>query len=409
VVDGTLGGGAGRRSAFYGWYVVASAAVIAFVAWGVAFWNIGVFLYAFHEAYGWSRATLSASATLFSVVAGLTGLVAGRVVDRRGPRIVLIFGGAVTGLGMLGAGQVRELWQVYVCHAILAVGYGCIHVLVLSALLARWFRRKRALAMMLALTGSSVGGLVLVPLSTTLIAHYGITMAATTLGLVAWALVLPVAFFVVRDRPELKGLRPDGATESEATSEAQAADRLWTLGEALRTVVWWTITVAFMLTLMGQASYLIHQVSFLSLRLGLGGAGLAVAMTTGAGVIGRFALGWVGDRFPKRYLAVASFLLQAVGVLAAIGLTIALHPLMMVECFGVRSYGTVYGPGFLATQLGQAVGPLLVGVLSDVTGGYVVPFTVTASAAVAAACLLSLMPTRLPDVEGLTGAVPSRA
>jgi MFS family permease len=261
-----------------------------------------------------------------------------------------------------------------------------------------------------------------------LIARFDIATAATVLALVAWAVVLPVALLVVRDDPRSMGLEPDGAPSPTGSDDAAPPDRTWTLGAALRVPAWWTITLAFALTLMGQASYLIHQVSFLSPRLGLGGAGLAVAITTGAGVIGRFALGWAGDRFPKRYLAVASFLVQAGGVFAAIrtdsavllyvsagtvgvtiGLTIALHPLMMVESFGVRSYGTVYGPGFLATQIGQAVGPLLVGVLADLTGGYGVPFTVTASAAVVAACLLSLMPNRQPAAERLAEAVPGRA
>src|SRR4051812_18179676 len=80
--------GGARAPFFYGWYVALAVAAIAFVAWGVAFWNVGVFLYAFHEERGWSRSALSGGAALFSVVAGLTGLTIGRIVDRRGPRVV---------------------------------------------------------------------------------------------------------------------------------------------------------------------------------------------------------------------------------------------------------------------------------------------------------------------------------
>jgi MFS family permease len=317
---------------------------------------------------------------------------------------------------MLGLGQVRELWQVYLCNAILAVGYGCIHVLVLGALVARWFRRRRALAMTWALTGSSVGGLVLVPLSTALIARFDIATAATTLAVVAWAIVLPAAILVVRDRPESLGLLPDGDNESAAPAPAPSSDRLWTLRAALGTVTWWTITLAFALALMGQVAYLVHQVSFLSGLVGLSGAGLAVAITTTAGVTGRFGMGWIGDRVPRRHLAVGSFLLQAVGVLGSlgsaspvvlycgagavgltIGIVVALHPLMMVERFGVPSYGTVYGPGYLATQLGQAAGPLLVGVLADLTGSYAVPFTLTASATILAAGLLAVTGDARPE------------
>src|SRR2546430_295212 len=99
-----------RPTLFYGWYVALAVAAIAFVAWGVAFWNVGVFLYAFHEERGWSRSALSGGAALFSVVAGLTGLTIGRIVDRRGPRVVLLFGGLMVGSAMVGIGEVRELW-----------------------------------------------------------------------------------------------------------------------------------------------------------------------------------------------------------------------------------------------------------------------------------------------------------
>jgi sugar phosphate permease len=407
----------GRRGLFYGWYVVGAAAAIAFVAWGVAFWNLGVFLHAFHEQRGWSRAELSGSAMLFSALAGLTGLAAGRVVDRHGPRAVLIFGGSMTGLAMLGLGRAAELWQVYLYNGLLAVGYGCIHVLVLGALIARWFRRRRALAMTLALTGSSVGGLVLVPLSTTLIARFDIATAATTLALVAWGLVLPAAILVVRDHPASVGLGPDGDPPLEILTAGELPGLVWTLGAALRTPVWWAVTLAFALTLMGQAAYLIHQVSFLSEPLGLSAAALAVAITTVAGIVGRFAMGWLGDRVSKRYLAIGTFLFQAAGVLGSvaplgalglyvgagavgltIGIVVALHPMMMAESFGVRSYGTVYGPAYLLTQLGQALGPLLVGVLADQTGGYSLPFTLTASAAIAAAALLAFG-ARAPAAE----------
>jgi MFS family permease len=273
------------------------------------------------------------------------------------------------------------------------------------------------MAMTFALTGSSVGGLVLVPLSTTLIGQFGIGTAATALALVAWGIVLPVALLVVRDHPASLGLAIDGDDAPVEDATVVQADRLWTVRDALGTAAWWTLTLAFTLTLLGQVAYLVHQVSFLSGTLGLAGAGFAVAITTTAGVVGRFAMGGVGDRVSKRSLAIGSCLLQAAGVLASIalpipvvlyasagvvgltiGIVVALHPLMTAERFGVRSYGTVYGPAYLATQLGQAAGPLLVGVLVDLTGGYGLPFTLTASAALVAAGLLAVG-VRAPRID----------
>lgn len=398
---------------FYGWYVAAAGAAIAFVAWGVVFWNVGVFLYAFQEHRGWSRAALSGSVALLNVLAGLTGLVVGRIIDRIGPRVVLIWGGFVIGCAMFGFGRAGELWEVYLFNGLLGVGYGCTHVLVLSALISRWFARRRALAMMITLTGSSTGGLVLVPLSTALIARFDIFTAAATLACIAWGLVLPAAILVVRNRPADLGLWPDGDRTLIAAGTTASAEVPWTVRDALRTKVWWTITLAFALMLMGQIAFLVHQVSLLSPRLGVQGAAGAVGVTTVAGILGRFFFGWAGDRIPRRRLAVGSCLLQAGGVLGSvygpgelapylsaaamgftIGIVVALHPLMMAESFGTRSFGTVYGPGYLATQLAGAAGPALVGALADLTDGYRLPFTLTASAAVAAAGLL-LVPARL--------------
>ncbi|MFN8521490.1 MAG: MFS transporter [Chloroflexota bacterium] len=403
---------------FYGWYIVAAAAAIAFVAWGVAFWQVGVFLNAFHTDRGWSRTALSGAATVFSLLAGLTGLVAGRAVDRAGPRNVLIAGGATIGTAVFALGCAQQVWHVYAANALLALGYGCIHVVVLSALVARWFRRQRVYALSLALTGSSVGGLVLVPLSLKLIAGFGIQTAATALALIAWAVVLPAAVLVVRDSPSIMGLEPDGERRLSTPSGSDTEDRIWTLREAVRTRIWWTISLAFTLTLMGQVGYLVHQVSVLTAALGVGVASAGVAITTLCGIAGRFVMGWLANLIGKQNLAMLCCLLQAIGVsasvwgtgalvllagAAAVGLTIgiavALHPLMIGDRFGTRSHGTVYGPAFLMTQIGQATGPLVIGSLADLSGGYQVPFTVM-PACVLAAIVLLLIPAGSPIPAG---------
>jgi MFS family permease len=393
-----------REGLFYGWYVAAACAAIAFVAWGVAFYNLGVFLDALHEQRGWSRSSLSGGVTVFYVVTGLTGLAAGRVVDRLGPRPLLAGGGLAIGAAVLGLGQARALWQVYALDGLLAAGYGCTHSLVIGAVVSRWFRRRRALAMTIALSGASVGGLTLVPLSTALMEWSGLTLASAVLAAIALGLVLPAALLVVRDRPENTG--PDG-DPSPAPEAAPVPEVRWAVRDALATRAWWLITLAFTIMLVGQIAYLVHQVSYIRPQLGAAAAAAAVVCTNIGALAGRVVLGALGDRVAKHTLAAGCFLFQAAAVLlsahtgnalllfvaaAAIGLTIAnvigLQPLIMAEQFGVGSYGAVYGPAYLLTQLGAAGGPLLVGVLADSTGGYTMPFTLTASLAVLSAALI---------------------
>lgn len=409
------------RRVFYGWYVALACSAIAFVTWGVAFYNLGVFLHFQHERRGWSTALLSLGVTVFYCVAGLTGLAAGRVVDRYGPRVVLVFGGVAMGAAILGLGRATRLWEVYVFDAALAVGFGCCHSLVLGAVITRWFRTRRALAMTIALSGGSIGGFVLVPASTAVIAHGGLALDGTVLAIIAWGIVLPAALLVVRDQPQKMGLLPDGAGETQPERTGRT-DAPWTARAALRTWAWWCPTLAFMLTLMGQIGFLVHEVSFLNPLLGAAGAALAVSLTTAGSLAGRVILGGVGDRITTRTAAVACIAIQGVAVALAAssphapmllfacalfglttGNTIALQPLMMAERFGLHAYGAIYGPAYLVTQLGSASGPLLVGILADRLGGYAVPFGATACAAGAAALLLLVGPAHSGPVPKPSG------
>jgi MFS family permease len=145
--------------------------------------------------------------------------------------------------------------------------------------------------------------------------------------------------------------------------------------------------------------------------VGAAGAALAVAVLNAGALAGRVLLGGVGDRVPKAWLAGGLFALQAaalvvaavagepvllLGAAAVIGFTIsnviARQPLLMAERFGLRSYGTVYGPAYLLTQLGAAAGPLLVGLLADRAGSYALPFALAAGTALIATVLVTLAP-----------------
>lgn len=412
-----------RPPVFSGWYVAVACSAVAFVAWGVAFFNLGVFLNALHLEHGWSRSALSGSITLYYVVAGGVGVIAGRVVDRRGPRPLLLFGGSAIGLGVLLLGRVDALWQVYALHALIAAGNACTDSLVIGAVIARWFSERRALAMTVALSGASLGGMALVPLNTFLIERAGTGTGALVLALIAWAAVIPVALFVIRyPAPPLPSAITAPAARSVAPPPSPAAattephDQDWRVRETMRSPVWWMPAAAFALMMVGQIGFIVHQVGALRPTLGGGGAATALSVVNAGAFAGRLLLGATGDRLSKHTIAGGCFLLQALTVLtvahtdnhlliylsmALLGMTVsnvvALQPLLMAEVFGVRSYGRLFGPAYLLTRLGAGAGPLLVGVLIDRTGGYAVPFTVTATLALAAAALVLLAPRRAPE------------
>ena len=381
------------RGLYYGWYVIIACNVVAFMTWGVGVFNQGVFLAYFAERYGWARADLSLGPTLFYIWAGVVGVAVGRLIDRIGPRPVLVVGALTLGAGAVALGSARSLWQVYPAFLLLSSGYAFLHTVTLGAIVSRWFVRERARAMAAATVGASFGGMLLAPLNAAMLDRWGGPAGGLTLALIAVGSVLPMALWVIMRGPEALGLRPDGdAAPAEDANRAVAApdaDRAWTLAAVMRTRSFWAIVISFHLVMIAQAGFLIHQVLFLQPRFGLVRAATVVTVTGVMGVLGRLAFVVIGNRWPPRRLAASVFLIQAVGLLLSalggtqsllvagsalfgltMGVSISLQPVITVECFGQRSFGRIYGPVYLAIQQGSAVGPLLLGLLAGMADSY---------------------------------------
>jgi len=396
----------GRQSLFYGWYIAVACGVVAYIAWGVGFYQLGVFLHAFHERFGWSVTALSGADMLFYFLTGATSVVIGKALDWQSSRRVIIIGGCAIAVATIGLGQARALWQVYAFDAVLAVGYGCTQSLVLGVLITRWFARRQALAMTVALLGAPLGGLTLVPLNTMLIARYGLAMSSLILAMIAICLIMPAAIFVVRDKPTDEEAQID-RSNSPTAGVTNPLVPIWTMRTSLCTSLWWRLTLAFTVMLLGQVAYLVHQVNFLSAIVGSSEAAKIVSLTLFFALLGRPIGAGLGDRLPKRLVAAFCFAVQGLSVLVSvhtsskplllistaafgmtIGNTIMLQPLLMTDAFGPRSYGAVNGPAYLITYGGSAVGLLVVGALADRSGSYTLPFTLTAILTLGGAALL---------------------
>jgi MFS family permease len=390
---------AGRR--YYGWYVVAACNVVAFMTWGIGVFNQGVFLGYFVDVYGWPRAALSFGPMLFYFWAGVAGVLIGRTIDRRGPRPILIAGALLLGAGTTALGLASEPWHVYPGFLLLGSGYACLHTVTLGAIISRWFVRQRSRAMGAATFGASVGGMILAPLNALLLERWGSLAGGVTLAVIAISLVVPLALWVVKDGPEVVGQAVDGDNEETPSpalplrggglgrGRAPADEREWQVTEAARTVAFWATAVCFHLTMMAQGGFLVHQVLILQPTFGFVVAATVVSATTVAGTLGRMVFAAIGDRWPPRQIAAAMFALQALGmalsafggaawVLAAgsvvfgatMGIVVSIQPLVAADCFGRRSFGRIYGPIYLAIQIGTGLGSLVFGLTATAFGSY---------------------------------------
>jgi sugar phosphate permease len=397
---------------FYGWYIALACALLMFVGVGVGYYGLPVFLRPLMNDNGWSTTQVSFAPAIYFSVSGLTAAFVGPFIDRKGPTMFMLVGMVTNGVSAAFIGWVDELWQLYAVYFVFAMAFGMSSAVAVNAIMTRWFIRRRALAMSISSTGVSVGGMVLAPVASRLIDVGGLELATPILGLLVLVVAIPVILLVLVWDPKLMGLDPDGepmpATWAAGQGSLHAIQmRRWTRQEAVRTIGFWGILVAFLLVLIAQTGYIIHQVSFLEDRLGSRSeAAFTLSVTALGSVLARLAVGVFADGVDKRLLTFILFVVQGTCILAVtqvesvaatwiitlifgftIGNVYMMQSLLVGEIFGMVSFGAIFGLVSLAGQVGSGLGPIGVGWLNDQTGGYTVPFTVLAmlcySAAVA--------------------------
>lgn len=395
---------------FYGWVVAGGASVLSFVVVGVGFYGMAVFLDGLCQERGWPRTAVSFATTLYFVTVGVSGTAIGRIVDRRGARGSIVVGSLVMAGALVWIGRIETPQQLYLAYPMLAVGFAMTGAVPTGAIITRWFVTRRARAMSVAHTGVSVGGAVLVPLSTALILSDGLAFTTRVLAGLVVCLVVPIALFVLRWEPGAYGLEPDGgapAVGAAALLDVAAQQRRWTPREALATRTFWLLVAAFCGILFCQVGTAMHQIAFLRDEVGAERAAFAVSTTAFGSIVARLVVGSFADRVSKRNLASCLMLLQACalatfaaspqeaylfGASLVFGFTIGnifmLQVLLVGELFGMASFGTVIGLLQLVTQTASGLGPYALGFLSE-SVGYGTGLALLASVAVVSAGIVS--------------------
>ena len=421
---------------FYGWYIAIACAVFSFVGVGVGYYGLAVFLKPLKDEHHWSTTAVSGATGLYFSISGITSGFVGPRIDRNGPIAFMAIGIVISGVSCAMIGFVQNLGQLYLVYIVFAIAFGMSTSVATYAIMTRWFVRRRAMAMSISSTGVSAGGVVLAPLISRLIDIGGLRLAAPAMGILVVVVALPVIFLVVAWDPSLMGLKPDGnLPRPPETAASVLADtvqlRLWSRAEASRTLGFWAITIAFLLVLLAQTGFVFHQVSFLEGRLGSRDrAAVALSVTALGSIIARLVVGTFADRVDKRKLTVLFFVVQASAILLIIhtqniaatwaltlvfGFTIGnvymMQSLLVADIFGMVSFGAIFGLINLVGQVGAGGGPFGIGYLHDRTGGYGVPFTVTALITYAAALIIVFArPAKRPGLStsvDAPGAVPS--
>ncbi|MFH1141570.1 MAG: MFS transporter, partial [Chloroflexota bacterium] len=280
--------------------------------------GFGAFILPLQKEFGWAKSTISVARSLTQVESGLLGPIEGVMVDRLGPRIMVVAGMAIFGSGMILLGFVHSLWMYYMAYIVIALGSSLAGFVATSTAVNLWFIRRRTMALSFSQIGQNVGGIVLVPLLVWAIVTLGWRDAAIAVGVFTWVVGIPVGL-LMRHAPEHYGMRPDGdpeavpidAQELEPEMKARPAaaqSRVdFTLLEALHTPAFWLIGMGHGFSVMVVSAVSTHQFAHMEMSDGVGltsaSAAFVVAVLNIVTIPGCFSVGLVGDRFDKRYIA----------------------------------------------------------------------------------------------------------
>jgi MFS family permease len=411
---------------FYGWWVTLAFAAMVFISTGVRF-TVGPFLKPIVAELGLDRASFSLAVAVGLLLFGLFIPLAGTLADRLGARPVLVAGAVILAGSVAATGLVTRLWQLYLTFGVvMALGLAATGHVVASAVVARWFTRRRATALSL-LGGASMGGMsLLVPVVMWSILTVGWRVTYGVMGIGILVVMLPLALWVVRDAPESMGLAPDGLAPEPGVPVDPQAERT-PVGDAVRAASFWQLAGALSTCGFTMALLSAHGVPMLtdhgfapmmaSWALGLlGGTSVVFAVALGAiadrvgcqpvlaWIYGGRAVAFVG-LFLVRDQPATLLLVAALGGASMAG-TFAMTSALTANIFGRYSVGSVFGTMFLVHQTGAALGSWLGGFLFEATGGYGAAFGVGA-ALLGAAALVSLAvderPRTVPALSPVAG------
>ncbi len=429
-----------RLPFFFGWVIVG----IAFVTMGVGVNARTAFSLLFPpilDEFGWDRGGTAGAFSFGFVIAALISPMLGWVMDRRGPRVVLFMGVAMTAAGLLLATIANQPWQLYLTLGVL-VGGGttCLGYSGQSLYLPNWFVRRRGLAMSLAFSGVGVGSIVLLPWAQSLIAGHGWRAACWALGGLMLVVIAPLNL-LVRGRPAELGLQPDGDQGGEAGAGARRAANIvdpawaavdWTLARALRTARFWWIALGYFCMLHAWYAVQVHQTKYL-VEIGFAPmtAAWALGLVSLVGIPGQIWLGHLSDRVGREWVWTAGSLGFTLCFVALLLLRVApTMPLLIVmvlaqgllgygvtsvfgaipaEIFEGQQYGTIFGTLMLASIAGGAFGPWITGVLFDLTGSYAAGFWIAIAFSLLSILAIWRAAPRKVRVVGRHAAAPARA
>jgi predicted MFS family arabinose efflux permease len=401
---------------FYGWWVVLTAALSLLLGpTPILAFSFGVFLQPLIHEFHSKRGAVSLAFTLHAAMVAVGLPFAGRLIDRFGPRRLILLSTVTVGLILISANFCSEkIWQLYIFYSAVGIASGGMAPVSYCHLVSQWFDRRRGLALGFMMSGLGVGAMIVPSAAHYLIALFGWRITFVFSGAAILLISVPIQAMILKANPEHIGLCPDGDVDAVQRASSETSSGL-SFYVACHTTTFWLMLCAFVLVT-GSISGCFAHLAALVTDGGLPTrtAAFATSVFGGGLLVGRVGTGYLLDKFFAPRVAGAIFGCVAVGmgllIIAglpwaaftgafAIGLGLGAEVDIMAylisRYFGLRSFGAIYGFAFAAFGLSAGSGAYLMGAAFDATGSYALALTLSSIATViGAALMLRLGPYR---------------
>jgi len=379
--------------------------------------SFGLFVIPMGGELGMSRGLLGWAVTARRMAAGISSIVVGRLIDRYGPQGLIPISAIIIGVSLLALSRSNSPWQVIALFGLLGLtGLAAPQNIMTSVPVAKWFQRKRGLALALAVSGVGIGGVFFLPFTQWLLDSVGWRTTWMLMAVIFMVMSVPLSAIFLRRQPEDMGLEVDGGPPplgrpgTVGRSAVHATEeRSWTVREAFHTVTMWKLLVAFVLAGIAQGGTSVHRIPYW-IENGFDAQIVSYSFAGDAGSAATMALfaGWLADRIPIRVIAVGSFSGLALAMafaliggnnffLFASGITFGLsvgagmivHSYIFAAYFGRAFLGIIRGIVLPVMLISAGLGAPLVGYIHDSTGNYISSWWLVVGLNLTAALIIS--------------------
>jgi MFS family permease len=382
--------GDAQKDFFYGWVIVFIATLAMAITNGLTTLGIAVFSKPIREEFvnsgivphRESESMIAAAGYLTFLLAGFIAPLAGFLIRRFGLKLLMIIGCVMLGAALLLHSRAHDEATIYAARILMGISLGFVGVMPNVVLVSNWFKGSRGTALGIAVTGTSMGGVIIPLIATPLVIRYDWRIAMMLVSLLVWLVLLPAVIFLVKERPDDVEIAADEAAAEDVNG--------FTLGRALLTPVFWVLALCaaaiFYSIFMTTQQFILYLETP---RIGVVPliAGYYLSILFAVSIAGKFFFGWLSDKFPPQRVILICCAVMFLATLILLGLnagnaiffivlfgfgyggSFALLQILVAEFFGRREYGKILGLIVMIEMIGAAVGGKVTGYFADADGG----------------------------------------